>query len=270
MTSGSALADFLRARREQVRPADVGLPDSDRRRVAGLRRDEVAMLAGISTEYYLRLEQGRERHPSDQVLQGITRALQLNDDAATYLHGLVRPAPPKAERRTRSKRSVDKGLQTLIDSWPLTPARIQDSSYTVLAANSLSLSVSPMFTPGVNALRTVFLEPEMREYYRDWDALTAQAVPSLRSMVGSESSDPEFVQLIGELSIGSERFRTLWARQGVKQRPAGLIELKHPQVGDLDLHYQQLVLPDSGLILAVFWAEPGSASEEKLRLLASL
>lgn len=268
MASGAALAEFLRARREQVQPADVGLPRGDRRRVAGLRREEVATLAGISAEYYLRLEQGRERQPSDQVLQGIGRALQLNEDAVEYLRDLVRPAPPKPERRKRSRKAVDIGLQTLIDSWPLTPARIQDSSYTVLAANPLSLKVSPMFAPGVNALREVFLRPEMREYYRDWDGLTAQAVPSLRSMVGSGSADPDFVRLIGELSIGSERFRTLWARQGVTQRATGVIEIDHPQVGNLDLHYQQLVLPDSGLILVVFWADTGSSSEEKLRVLS--
>lgn len=228
------------------------------------------MLAGISAEYYLRLEQGRERQPSDQVLEGIGRALQLNEDAVAYLRELVRPVPQKPERRKRSKKAMDIGLQTLIDSWPLTPARIQDSSYTVIAANPLACSVFPMFTPGVNAMRAIFLQPEMREFYRDWDALTAQAVPNLRSMVGSGSADPDFVSLIGELSIGSERFRTLWARQGVRHRPTGPMELNHPQVAEFDLRYQQLVLPDSGLILVVFWAEPGSPSEEKLRILASL
>lgn len=270
MASGAALAEFLRTRREQVQPADVGLPAGDRRRVAGLRREEVAMLAGISAEYYLRLEQGRERQPSDQVLEGIARALQLNEDAVVYLRDLVRPAPPKPERGKRSKKAMDIGLQTLIDSWPLTPARIQDSSYTVIAANPLARRVFPMFTPGVNAMRAIFLQPEMRDFYRDWDGLTAQAVPNLRSMVGTESTDPDFVRLIGELSIGSERFRTLWARQGVTHRPTGQMELNHPEVADLDLKYQQFILPDSGLILVVFWAEPGSPSEEKLRLLASM
>ena len=168
-----ALAQFLRARRELVHPADVGLPEDGRRRVVGLRREEVAMLAGISAEYYLRLEQGRDRHPSEQVLDGIARALQLEDDAASYMHNLARYSRPKPRRRTRRARRVDPALQDLIDSWPLTAAHIQDHTLTVIAANRLACALTPYWAPGVNSLRAAFLEPEMRDFYENWDELAA-------------------------------------------------------------------------------------------------
>src|SRR6202042_1843883 len=133
MGTSRELAAFLRARRELLKPADVGLPDSERRRVEGLRREEVAMLAGISTEYYLRLEQGRDHQPSDQVLDGLARALQLDEDAAGYLRELARP-PPRPPRRSVPER-VDPVVQTLIDSWSLTPAFVVNRNMTILASN---------------------------------------------------------------------------------------------------------------------------------------
>src|SRR5271156_3721185 len=160
METASALATFLRARRELVKPADVGLPNSDRRRVEGLRREEVAMLAGISTEYYLRLEQGRDHQPSDQVLEGLARALRLDDDAAIYLREVARPQPPR-RRRTVPER-FDPAVQTLIDSWPLTAAFVLNRNLTVLASNGVARTLSRFFTPRENILRAVFLEPEMR------------------------------------------------------------------------------------------------------------
>src|SRR5246127_3155893 len=167
METSSGLATFLRARRELLKPADVGLPDSERRRVEGLRREEVAMLAGISTEYYLKLEQGRDHQPSDQVLDGLARALQLDEDAATYLRELARPA---VRRRRRSvPERVDPAVQTLIDSWSLTPTFVVNRNLTILASNHLALALSRVFTPGENILRATFLEPEMRMLHRDWD-----------------------------------------------------------------------------------------------------
>src|SRR6201981_155791 len=144
METASALASFLRARRELVKPADVGLPDSPRRRVEGLRREEVAMLAGISTEYYLRLEQGRDHQPSDQVLDGLARALQLDEDAASYLRELARPAPRRRRRSVPER--FDPAMQTLIESWPLTPAFVVNRNMRILASNTVARALSRFFT----------------------------------------------------------------------------------------------------------------------------
>lgn len=270
MASATRLGDYLRARRERVRPGDVGLPAGDRRRVPGLRREEVALLAGISAEYYLRLEQGRDRHPSDQVLDSIARALRLDTDAETYLHELARP-PLAARRRAAKPERVSAGVQSLIGNWATTPALVHGRHMSTLAANSMAVALSPYFAPGVNTLRAAFLEPELREFYRDWDAMTAKAVAYLRSVIGADVDDPKLVELIGELSLHSERFRTLWARQDVRQKTSGLTRLLHPQVGALDLHYEKLALPESpGQVLITYHAERGSPSYERLELLAHL
>jgi transcriptional regulator with XRE-family HTH domain len=268
METASALATFLRARRELVKPADVGLPDSDRRRVEGLRREEVAMLAGISTEYYLRLEQGRDHQPSDQVLDGLARALQLDDDATSYLRDLARPQPRR--RRRSAPERFDPAVQSLIDSWPLTAAFVLNRNLTILASNGVARTLSRFFAPGQNILRAIFLEPELRMVYRDWDAMTTRVVPFLRAVLGAEPPDREMVELVGELSIASQRFRTLWARHDVKHRSTGPALFYHPQVGPLDLHYTILHLPDQRQILVTYHADPGSPSEESLCLLTSL
>jgi transcriptional regulator with XRE-family HTH domain len=271
MPEPDGLATFLRTRRDLLKPADVGLPEGDRRRVAGLRREEVAMLAGISTEYYLRLEQGRERQPSDQVLEALAQALQLDDDATQYMRNLTRPAPHRRRHRHASVERVDPGISTMIDSWPLTPAYVQDRRMTILAANPLARALVPFFAPQVNLLRATFMEPELRARVRNWDAVTAIIVSWLRFMIAEDSNgDLELQSLIGELSIGSDRFRTLWARQDVKQKTGGPALFDHPQVGPLELRYRVFVLPDARQILTGYYAEPGSPSEESLRLLSSL
>lgn len=269
VTASATLGDYLRTRRQLVRPADVGLPAGTRRRVAGLRREEVALLAGISVEYYLRLEQGRDRHPSDQVVASIARALQLDPDAAAYLHSLARPQPPKRRRAPRPER-VSENIRNLIDNWTTTPAYVHGRDLTVLAANPLAVALSPSYAPGANSLRAAFLEPEMRIFYRDWDTMTAKAVPYLRSVLGSEIDDPRLARLIGELSLRSERFRTLWARHDVRHQTSGQSRLLHPQVGPLDLRYEKLALPGTGQMLITYHAEPGSESEQRLRLLGML
>jgi transcriptional regulator with XRE-family HTH domain len=269
MAESSGLATFLRTRRDLLKPADVGLPEGDRRRVVGLRREEVAMLAGISAEYYLRLEQGRERQPSDQVLESLARALQLDDDAVQYMRNLARPAPRR--RRLRSVEQLDPGIPTLIDSWPLTPAYLQGRRMTILAANPLAQTLLPYFAPQVNVLRAAFLEPEAREWVRNWDALTAMLVSWLRFLVAEDqSSDLELQSLIGELSIASQRFRTLWARQDVEQKTSGPMLFDHPQVGPLELRYRAFLLSDTRQTLVAYYAEPGSPSAERLHLLSSL
>ena len=229
------------------------------------------MLAGISAEYYLRLEQGRERQPSDQVLEALAGALQLNDDAAEYMRNLARPSPRRRRRGAASAEKVDPGLQTLIDSWHLSPAYVQGRHMTVLVANPMARALLPYFAPGVNLLRAVFMEPELGTWVRNLDDVSDVLVSLLRFNIAEESpSDPELQSLIGELSIASQRFRTLWARQNVKQKISGPSLFDHPQVGPLDLRYRAFRLPETNQALVAYYAEPGTPSEERLRLLSSL
>jgi transcriptional regulator with XRE-family HTH domain len=271
VATGSKLGDYLRARRERIRPADVGLSEGGRRRVPGLRREEVALLAGISVEYYLRLEQGRDQHPSHQVLASIARALQLDTDAERYLTELAAAPPAGAARRKAARpERVSPDVQALIDNWTTTPALVHGRYMTTLAANAMAVALSPFFAPGVNTLRAAFLEPAMRDFYRDWDAMTAKTVAYLRSVIGA-ADDPRLAELVGELSLRSDRFRTLWGRQDVRQKTSGVTLLQHPQVGPLDLHYEKLALPSApGQMLVTYHAEPGSPSYERLQLLAHL
>jgi transcriptional regulator with XRE-family HTH domain len=260
---GSALAQFLRARRSVVQPAEVGLPTGGRRRVAGLRREEVAILAGISTDYYLRLEQGREENPSDQVLDAIGRALLLDDQAVRYMRNLMR----HQAHRIEPLREVRPAIKDLINGWPLTVAQVVDPGLTVVAANRLSVAFSPHYRVGANTMRALFLAPEMREFHRNWKNLTSWAVPLVRALYG-QRPDPALVRLVDELREKSAHFRQLWARHDVKQEAAGIMLVTHPLVGPMDLNYQQMALPTTGHVLVTYWAEPGSASEAALRRLA--
>jgi transcriptional regulator with XRE-family HTH domain len=265
------LAAFLRARRDRLKPADVGLFQSGRRRVAGLRREEVAMLAGISADYYLRLEQGRERQPSDRVLEGLASALQLNDDAVEYMRNLARPFASGRPGPAASAEEADPGLQTLIDDWPLTPAYVQGRRMDILAANPMARALLPYFAPGFNQLRTAFLEPNFPAWVRNWEEVTAMLVSWLRFNIAERrSTDPELQSLIDELSIASQRFRALWARQDVKQKTSGPAPFDHPRVGPLELRYRVFALPDSRHAMIAYYAEPGSSSAQGLRLLSGL
>lgn len=261
----TSLGAYLRARRAQLRPEDVGLTAGSRRRVEGLRREEVAMLAGISPEYYLRLEQGRDQNPSGQVLAALAGALRLDADGIAYLETVARPTV----RKTRGE-TVSRHVQGLIDGWPLTAAYVQGQRFTVLAANPLAGALSAHFAVGANPLRAAFLDPQMRLLYRDWDAMTAKAVPFLRSVVAGRADEPEVTALVGELSLRSERFRTLWARHDVKIRDEGATEFEHPRVGPLDLRFQKFLLPESDQLLVTYHAEPGGPSEGPFRRLAAL
>ena len=266
----NALGRYLRVRRALVRPEAAGVPAQSNRRVPGLRREEVAFLAGVSSDYYVRLEQGRDRHPSDQVLLAIARALQLDEDATAYLLQLAKPPIPRG-RRARRPEKVSDSIRTLISSWPLTPAYVHDKCTHILAANTLATALCHFNTPGRNAILDAFTEPEMRELRPDWDAMTARAVPHLRSIVGADIDDPRLVELVGELSLRSERFRTLWARQDVKHKTTGTSLFNHPQVGPLELNYERLLIPGRGMqALVTYHAQPGSDSEERLRLLATI
>jgi transcriptional regulator with XRE-family HTH domain len=265
----NALGRYLRVRRALARP-DAGMPRQGQRRVPGLRREEVAFLAGVSSDYYVRLEQGRDRHPSDQVLLAIARALQLDDDATAYLLQLAKPRIPRGKRPRRPEKVSD-GIRTLIGSWPLTPAYVHGKYMDILVANPLATALCHFSVPGRNAILDAFTEPEMRELRPDWDTMTSRVVPHLRSIVGPDTDDPRLVELVGELSLRSERFRTLWARQDVKHKSTGTSLFNHPQVGPLELNYEKLLIPGSDLqALVTYHAPPGSDSEERLRLLGSI
>src|SRR5919198_5291052 len=196
------LADFLRARRALLKPADVGLIDGGSRRVAGLRRDELASLAGVSPMYYTRLEQARDRHPSAQVLDALARALRLDEDERIHLHQLARPEAP--ELRLRGPGSVPAGIEELVESWGDTPAVLMDHPFRVLASNPLARALAPRFEPGADALREMFVDPSVRELYREgWRDIAANCVAGLRANAGPDVADPETRSFVAELCASS-------------------------------------------------------------------
>jgi transcriptional regulator with XRE-family HTH domain len=264
------IGDFLRARRELVQPEDVGIESYGRRRVPGLRREELAMLAGVSVDYYVRLEQGRERHPSEQVLDALARALQLDDTAAGHLQELARPAARR--RRTRSRRQrVRPGIEHLMDGWSHTPAFVMGRYMDVLAANSLADALHGRAIRGSNVMRSIFLEPGAHEFYADWEGVARDAVATLRNLAGPDLDDPRLTELVGELSLKSESFRHLWARHDVREKASGTKRFVHPVVGELALDYESFAIGGApGQILVVYHAEPGGRDERALRLLESV
>ncbi|MEU3292803.1 helix-turn-helix transcriptional regulator [Streptomyces longwoodensis] len=270
MDVSNALGEFLRARRALVRPEDVGLRGGGIRRVPGLRREEVALLAGISSDYYLRLEQGRDRNPSAQVLRSVARVLRLDAGATAHLLALARPsgAPPAAAPQAPD--AVPASVRGLIDGWTRNPAYVQNRYADALAVNRLATALSPNYAPGVNLLRAVFLDPAERALRRDWEELTEEGVAVLRGAVGPDLDGPRLRELVAELSAASERFRQLWERHDVRPRRGRLSRLRHPEVGDLDLYSNKLSIDGTdGLTLVVFHAEPGSPSEERLEALGA-
>ncbi|QUQ67017.1 helix-turn-helix domain-containing protein [Kutzneria sp. CA-103260] len=266
--AGNALGEFLRARRELVRPEDVGMRSAGIRRVSGLRREEVAMLAGISADYYLRLEQGRDRTPSTQVLDALADVLRLDEAGAAHLRELARP---KSRRRPRPKvERVPASIQQLVRSLTM-PAFVQNKYMDVLAANPLAVALSPHLAPGCNRLRALFTDPEARRVHPDWEQGTAEVVAQLRAVIGGDTEDPRLAELIGELSLASERFRRLWARHDIRRRRSATTRLSHPQVGELILHRDKLAVTGTdNLVIVVYHAEPGTPSAQALALLGSL
>jgi transcriptional regulator with XRE-family HTH domain len=262
------LGDYLRARRELVTPEQAGIPVSSVRRVPGLRREEVAMLAGISADYYLRLEQGRDRHPSVQVLESLARVLQLDDDATAYLLGLGASKPRRPRRRPR-KETVPPGIAKLVAALPL-PAFVEGRYFDVLVANALATAVSPRFVAGGNRLRDVFLDPAEQSLYPNWEEATARLVAGFRQSVGTDTSDPRVIELVGELSLASPRFRQLWARHDVVAWKGAPMRIYHPQVGELQLNREKLsITGTAGQMLVICHPDPGTDNADKLALLAS-
>ncbi|MBB5782380.1 helix-turn-helix domain-containing protein [Nonomuraea jabiensis] len=268
MSESNLLGDYVRARRELVTPEQVGIPVSGVRRVPGLRREEVAMLAGISADYYLRLEQGRDRNPSAQVLEAIARVLRLDDDATAYLLRLGAGKPRRQRRRPR-KETVPPGVAQLVATLPL-PAYVEGRYFDVLAANALATALSPRLVAGANRLRDVFLDPAEQALHPYWEGAAAGMVAGFRESVGTDTDDPRFIELVGELSLASPLFSRLWARHDVEACEGASKHIDHPQVGALRLNRERLgVGGASGQTLVVFHPDPGTDDADKLALLAS-
>ncbi|MEV7214460.1 helix-turn-helix transcriptional regulator [Kitasatospora cineracea] len=262
------LAGFLRTRRARVDPAAAGIPTDSRRRVEGLRREEVAHLSGVSVDYYVRLEQGRATQPSEQVLDALARVLGLDATEQEHLHRLARQPRRRAKApggRIRPELLRVLGLVTGA------PALIMDHRLDVLACNRLAELLYGHPTQGLNIARHIFLEEQERGLYAEWETCTLDVVGHLRLAAGKYPDDPRLASLVGELSMGSERFRRLWARADVRARTHGRKRYRHPLVGPLELHQENFALPDgSGVELLVLSAAPGSPTEDGLRLLAGL
>ncbi|WP_328843701.1 helix-turn-helix domain-containing protein [Streptomyces sp. NBC_00258] len=262
------LGEYVRARRELVTPEQVGIPVLGVRRVRGLRREEVAMLAGISADYYLRLEQGRDRNPSMQVLESLARVLRLDDDATAYLLRLGADKP-RRHRRRRRKETVPPGIAKLVDALPL-PALIEGRYFDVLAANALATALSPRLVAGANRLRDVFLDPAEQALYPDWENATVGMVAGFRESVGTDTDDPRFIELVGELCLASPRFSRLWARHDVEACEGAPKHIDHPQVGGLQLNRERLGIGGTaGQTLVVYHPDAGTDNADKLALLAS-
>jgi transcriptional regulator with XRE-family HTH domain len=269
-------SQFLTSRRARITPEQAGLPVyGTNRRVAGLRREEVALLAGVSVDYYTRLERGNLGGVSEAVLDALARALQLDEAEREHLFDLARAANTTARPRRRpAPQRVRPGVQRILDAMTDAPADVRNGRRDILAANRLGYALySELFIDPVrpaNVARFVFLSPRAREFFPDWESAANDLVANLRTEAGRNPHDRGLQDLVGELSTRSQEFRSRWAAHNVRQHQTGRKRLHHPVVGELELTYEVLALPaDSGLSLVVYGAEPGSASQDGLRLLAS-
>ncbi|MCA1218536.1 helix-turn-helix transcriptional regulator [Streptomyces sp. 8L] len=269
------LTEFLHTRRARLKPVDVGLPDvGRRRRVPGLRREELAQLAGVSVAYYTRLEQGNAQNVSADVLDAIARALRLTDAETHHLMHLSKPKRQSKRKAAARPQALRPALGGLLESMELVPAYVLGHRTDILAWNRLAAAVFHDFgavpEKHRNYARLVFLDPTMRTLYADWEIKAAETASALRMYAGYCADDPELSALVGELSVKSEDFRRLWAAHEVREKAHGSKRLSHPLVGEMELSYESLKLPDDAeQTLLLFHAEPGSKSAESLRLLAS-
>ncbi|MFI6934383.1 helix-turn-helix domain-containing protein [Streptomyces sp. NPDC050287] len=271
------IREFLGTRRARVTPEQAGLPayGGDRRRVTGLRREEVALLAGISGEYYTRLERGNATGVSESVIEGIAQALQLDEAERTHLIDLLRGAgTSRPPRRRPAQQRVRPAVQRVLDSMTGTPAFVLNGRGDILAANHLGRALfSPVYADPVrppNNARFIFLSPHATEFFRDWNQVAGDAVAMLRAEAGRDLYDRRLTDLIGELSTRSEEFRHRWAAHNVRMHTTGVKLLHHPVVGDLDLPFDTFPLgADPSQVLLTYTAEPASPSQDALDLLAS-
>jgi transcriptional regulator with XRE-family HTH domain len=278
MDNGNEIRDFLISRRARITPEQAGLPAyGGNRRVAGLRREEVALLAGVSIDYYVRLERGRAPGASESVLEGIARALHLDEAERAHLFDLARAAGAPAAARTPRRaaaQQVRPSVRRILDSMTTTPAYVRNARLDILAANRLAAALfAPILTSPAqpaNSARFLFLDPAAPAFYPDWERQAQDVVAMLRTEAGHSPHDKALSNLIGELSTRSEHFRTWWAAHNVRFHRTGAKRFHHPVVGDLTLTFEALDLAaDSGLRISAYSAEPGTASDDALKLLAT-
>jgi transcriptional regulator with XRE-family HTH domain len=270
------MREFLTSRRARIAPEQAGLPAyGATRRVPGLRREEVALLAGVSVDYYTRLERGNAAGASDTVLESLARALQLDDAERAHLFDLARAARPAGRTRRRpSAERVRPSVQRTLDAISAAPAFVRNDRLDLVAANRLgrafySQQFDSLHGPP-NSARFVFLDARAPAFYRDWERVARDSVGVLRAAAGKDPYDRDLSDLVGELSTRSEAFRVAWAAHDVHVHDTGVKRFHHPVVGDLDLTYETMQLAaDDGLTMFVYTAEAGSRSQEALDLLAS-
>jgi transcriptional regulator with XRE-family HTH domain len=276
MASLSEIREFLVSRRARLTPEQAGLPNfGGRRRVAGLRREEVALIAGISVEYYTRLERGNATGMSESVLEGVSRALQLDEAEHAHLYNLARAAGTASKRPTPGRtHPVTPGLQQFLDAMTDVPAIIQNGRLDIVATNRLGAALYSELHDQprrpVNFGRFVFLDPRAHTFYREWDDAAVQTVAILRAAAGRTPHDRKLSNLVGELATRSDTFRTLWASHVVREHRTGDKKIHHPIVGDLDLTFEGLEpATGKGLLLTAYTAKPGTPSHDSLRMLAT-
>ena len=272
------IREFLSTRRAKITPEEAGLPTygDDRRRVPGLRREETALLVGVSPQYYIRLERGDATGVSDSVIDGIAQALKLDDAERAHLLDLLRTAgAPSRSRRGRpaAANRVRPTIQQLVDAMPTVPAVVMNARLDVLATNPLGRALfSPWYVDGdpENSARIVFFDPRATSFFREWEIVANDTVALLRAEAGRNPYDRKLSNLVGELSTRSEEFRVRWAAHDVRIHSTGVKKLHHPLVGDLDLPYESLPIElGATTSLVTYLAEPGSPSQDALALLAS-
>lgn len=275
MDHRSEVREFLTSRRDRLTPDRAGLPAyGGNRRVPGLRREEVALLAGVSVDYFTRLERGDLSGASDTVLDALARALQLDDAETAHLFDLARTAnaSPTARRPRKQQNTLRPSILRLLDAITEAPALIRNNYFDYVAANPLARALyAPIFAePNPNSARFAFLDPAAPDFYVEWEKNTQELVATMRGEAGRNPFDKRLTDLVGELSTRSERFRTLWAAHNVRYHRSGVKRIHHPVVGELELAYEAFELPaDPGLTLSTYTAEPGSPSADALRVLAS-
>jgi transcriptional regulator with XRE-family HTH domain len=271
------IREFLATRRAKITPEQAGLQrGGGRRRVPGLRREEVAVLAGVSTEWYVRLEKGHIGGVSDEVLGAVARALQLDEAERLYLFDLARAAKPSRTPRRGTRPTVRPSVLRILESMTGTPAFVRNGRLDVLAINPLGRALySPVFenqASPVNLAWFCFLDPVSRDFYPDWDDVAHTTVALLRTEAGRDPYNRELTDLVGELATRSEQFRNRWAEHDVRLHQTGTKHFRHPVVGLLEVAFDAMPLPareDQHLTMTCYTAEPGSPSQDALTLLAS-
>jgi transcriptional regulator with XRE-family HTH domain len=269
------LSEFLHSRRARLKPADVGLSDyGRRRRVPGLRREELAQVAGVSVSYYTQLEQGNSANVSVEVLDSIARALQLTETEHAHLTHLAKPTRQRAGKPSPRTQRLRPAIQHLLDTMTGVPAYVNGFRMDVLGWNRTAAALfgdwAQLPPEERNWGRLIFLSPAMRDLFIDWEAKATGIAGILRMHAGSHPEDPQLASLVGELSVHSEEFRRLWAAHEVRRKSHGLLRMNHPLVGELALSYETFPMPDDpDQVLVTYHPEPGSESATALRLLAS-